>query len=206
MQTTNDTEKTMRKFIFIASIGIMLAQLMGCESKRSAVAETPADLVARGRYLVTISGCHDCHSPKIFGPHGEMMPDSTRLLSGHPAEMSYPIWKPEDMQNNAVGLTNAMLTTWAGPWGVSFAANITPDQETGIAEWTEETYVRALRTGRHQGQPNGRMMLPPMPWPNFAQMTDSDLKAMWTYLRSIPPVKNQVPLPVPPETPLPTGN
>jgi len=102
-------------------------------------------------------------------------------------------------QRNAAALTNPMLTAWAGPWGVSFAANLTPDKETGIAEWSEEGFVRALRTGKHQGQPNGRDILPPMPWELFKAMTDDDVKAMFAYLRSLPAVKNQVPLPVLPD-------
>ena len=93
---------------------------------------------------------------------------------------------------------NPMLTAWAGPWGVSFAFNLTPDKETGIAEWSEENFVRAIRTGKHQGQPNGRDILPPMPWEQYKNFTDEDIKAVFAYLRSIPPVKNQVPLPVVP--------
>jgi hypothetical protein len=92
--------------------------------------------------------------------------------------------------------TNDSLTAWAGPWGVSFAINLTPDVETGIGEWSEESFIRLARTGKHQGQPNGRDILPPMPWFNMKELTDADLKAMWAYLRSLQPVKNQVPLPV----------
>ncbi len=91
-----------------------------------------------------------------------------------------------------------MLTAWAGPWGVSFAVNLTPDRETGIGEWNEEMFIKAMRTGKHQGQPNGRDILPPMPWPDLKDLTDGDLKAIWAYLRSVPPVKNQVPFPLPP--------
>jgi len=81
---------------------------------------------------------------------------------------------------------------------VSFAANLTPDKTTGIGEWSEATFIQAIRTGKHQGQPNGRDILPPMPWNFIKEATDDDLKAIWAYLRSIPPVKNQVPFPVPP--------
>ena len=84
---------------------------------------------------------------------------------------------------------------------VSFAANLTPDTATGIGEWTEETFVRAIRTGKHQGQPNGREILPPMPWPAFKNLSDGDLRAIWAYLRSVKPVKNQVPFPIPPNAP-----
>ena len=92
-----------------------------------------------------------------------------------------------------------MLTAWAGPWGVSFAANLTPDKETGIAEWSEDAFIRSMRTGKHQGQPNGRDILPPMPWEDIKVATEEDLKAIWAYLRSLPPIKNQVPFPVPPK-------
>jgi hypothetical protein len=87
-------------------------------------------------------------------------------------------------------------TAWAGPWGVSFTANLTPDAETGIGEWTFETFRSALRTGRHMGR--GRPILPPMPWPVYGQMTDADLEAIFTYLKSRPAVKNRVPEPLPP--------
>ena len=101
-------------------------------------------------------------------------------------------------QRHAAALTDSNLTAWAGPWGVSFSANLTPDMETGIAEWEESTFIQAMRTGKHQGQPIGRNILPPMPWPMIGQATDEDLKAIWAYLRSIPPINNQVPFPVPP--------
>ncbi|HEY1233483.1 MAG TPA: diheme cytochrome c-553 [Candidatus Binatia bacterium] len=172
----------------------------GCAEKK--IAEPT--LVERGKYLVTIGGCHDCHTPKIPVPGGSPLLDEKRLLAGHPADAPYPTWNPADLQQrNAIALTNPMLTAWAGPWGVSFAINLTPDKETGIGEWSEENFVQALRTGKHQGQPNGRAILPPMPWENTKAMTDDDLKAMFAYLLSIPAVKNQVPLPALPSGPAP---
>ncbi len=125
--------------------------------------------------------------------------DSTRFFSGHPSQMPYPEWVPTDMeQRNAVVLVGGMLTAWAGPWGVSFPANLTPDDSTGLGEWTEEAFIQALRSGKHQGQPNGRMILPPMPWELYRWATDDDLKAIWAYLQTIPAIENMVPLPVPP--------
>jgi mono/diheme cytochrome c family protein len=162
--------------------------------------------IARGKYLVTITGCHDCHTPKVEGPGGKPVLDEKRLMAGHPEEAPYPTWTPDDMkQRNAMALTNPMLTAWAGPWGVSFAINLTPDKETGIAEWSENNFIQALRTGKHQGQPNGREILPPMPWEDFKALTDRDMKAMFAYLQSLPPVKNQVPLPLPPAAAAPAG-
>ncbi len=172
-------------------IGSVLVAFIGCEQKAPA-----SDPVKRGEYLVIIGGCHDCHTPKSMSPAGMPEPDMTSMLSGHPSAEPYPLWKPEDLQtNNALASTNPMLTAWAGPWGVSFGANLTPDVETGIGEWTEQAFIQAIRTGKHQGQPNGRDILPPMPWPSMKLMTDEDLKAVWAYLRSIPAVKNQVPVP-----------
>ena len=126
--------------------------------------------------------------------------DMQRLLSGHPADLPPPSWSPSDLgQKNVVATTNAAFTTWAGPWGVSFAINLTPDKETGIGEWSEDMFIKVARSGKHQGQPNGRDILPPMPWFNMKDLSDDDLKAMWAYLKSIPPVKNQVPLPMLPD-------
>ena len=184
----------------IAKLGlvVVVCTALGCAEKKT-VTETP---VERGKYLVSIAACHDCHTPKIEGPDGKPVLDEKRMLSGHPEKAPYPTWSPKDMeQRSAMALTNSMLTAWAGPWGVSFAFNLTPDKETGIAEWSEQNFMQALRTGKHQGQPNGRDILPPMPWDVYKSMTDDDLKAVYAYLRSIPPVKNQVPLPVLPGAP-----
>ena len=90
------------------------------------------------------------------------------------------------------------MTAFAGPWGVSFTANLTPDKETGLGEWTEEMFIATMRTGRHQGK--GRPLLPPMPYFNLAALTDEDIKSVFAYLQSIPPVHNKVPAPIdPPE-------
>jgi hypothetical protein len=89
------------------------------------------------------------------------------------------------------------MTTWAGPWGVSFAANLTPDNKTGIGLMSEEMFIKSLRTGKHRGML--RDILPPMPWQNLAKVSDEDLKAMFAYLKSLPPVANRVPDPIPPK-------
>ncbi len=181
--------------LLVITSAIILTMLPGCQK-----AETPElPTVERGAYLVTIMGCNDCHSPKVMDPVLGPVPDTTRLLSGQPQDAPYPTWSPEDLaKRNMMAATNMHLSAWAGPWGVSFTANLTPDKETGLGEWTEEAFLQAIRTGKHQGQPNGRQILPPMPWPMIREASDTDLKSVWAYLRSLPPVKNQVPLPVPP--------
>jgi hypothetical protein len=96
------------------------------------------NFVDRGKYLVTLGGCNDCHTPKVPGLGGAPVLDTRRLLSGHPENVPPPIWTPKDAeQRNVLATTNDMLTAWAGPWGVSFASNLTPDNATGIGEWSE---------------------------------------------------------------------
>ncbi len=108
----------MRKMVFLLISGGLFIFLMGCQQQAPA-----PNQVERGKYLVTIGGCHDCHTPKQMNAAGMPEPDMTSLLSGHPAEAPYPTWKPEDLQmNNAIASTNPMLTAWAGPWGVSFGS------------------------------------------------------------------------------------
>lgn len=153
---------------------------------------TKEEMVKRGDYIVTTSGCNDCHSPKIpMSP----MPDSTRLLSGHPAKDPLPPLTKADLSTPWIRLTPD-LTAFVGFWGISYAANLTPDSTTGIGAWTEAQFINTIRSGKHLG--NGRDILPPMPWPFVAKMTDDDLKAVFAYLHSLPPVNNKVPAPVSP--------
>ena len=156
-------------------------------------ASAPADRkVERGRYLVTTSGCHDCHTPFKMGPKGPE-PDMSRMLSGHPQDMQLP--PPPQPVGPWIASVAATNTAWAGPWGISYTANLTPD-ETGLGKWTQRNFTEAIRTGKHMGR--GRPILPPMPIPMYKHFNDADLDAIWAYLRSIPPVRNRVPEPVAP--------
>lgn len=150
--------------------------------------------VARGKYLVTVGGCNDCHTPWKLGKNGPE-PDMTRMLSGHPEQLAMPA-APALGEGPWVTSVSGTMTAWSGPWGVSFTANLTPDPETGLGKWTEKDFVDALRSGRHMGR--GRPILPPMPWQNYGTMTDADLRAVFAYLRSIPAIRNRVPEPRPP--------
>jgi mono/diheme cytochrome c family protein len=157
--------------------------------------------IKRGEYLVNYGGCNDCHTPKMLMPNGPQ-PDPARLLSGHPADAQLPSVPPGVVgpnPNQWAALTNADLTAWAGPWGTSFAANITPDVATGIGGWTADLFIETMRTGKHLGV--GRPILPPMPWFDLAVLNDGDLRAVFAYLKSIKPIKNQVPQPIPPKGP-----
>ena len=153
-------------------------------------------LIERGRYLVTVGGCNDCHTPLKMTARGPVH-DMDRMLSGHPEALKMP---PAPKADGPWLWTGAATNTaFAGPWGVTYASNLTPDKNTGTGIWTQEMFVNALRLGKHWGQPGARSIQPPMPWANLAQMRDEDLRAIWAYLRSVPPVRNQVPDYQPPE-------
>jgi mono/diheme cytochrome c family protein len=151
--------------------------------------------VARGKYLVDTSGCMDCHTPWKMGAKGPE-PDKSRHLTGHPEALKLPA-PPTLPEGPWTTISAATNTAWAGPWGVSYTANLTPDKETGLGDWTERDFIQTFRTGRRMGK--GREILPPMPIPAYSNFTDQDLGAIHAYLRSLPPVRNKVPEPVPPK-------
>ena len=192
----------MKNVIFIFFFWVM--SLTSCtDSKQSAseenakvTASTPQETLKRGEYLVKIAGCNDCHSAKKMGAQGpEIIPDL--MLAGYPSDR--PMVKFDDKKiKQGFAQFYPDLTAAAGPWGVSFAANLTPD-ETGIGNWTEEQFKKALTQGKSKGLDGGRMLLPPMPWANYATMPETDVKAIFAYLKSIKPVKNLVPQPITPD-------
>lgn len=158
---------------------------------------TKAELLEKGSYRVRTAGCNDCHTPKKMTAEGPV-PDESRMLSGFPAgtklpDITYDATKP----GNWI-LFGPELTAAVGPWGITFSANLTPDSTTGLGAWTTEMFIKTMRTGKHMGQEGGRPILPPMPWNELKNMTDEDLTAIFTFLQSIPAIKNQVPAPVPP--------
>jgi hypothetical protein len=155
------------------------------------------DLLDRGRYLVTAGHCYDCHTPKKMTPNGPV-DDSSRTLSGHPANEPLPPIDAKALKPGYWMMFSPGLTAIVGPWGISYTANLTPDSATGIGAWSEEVFIKTLRTGKHLGQENGRQILPPMPWYNLAKLKEEDLKSIYTYLRSLPPISNRVPAPVSP--------
>jgi hypothetical protein len=148
--------------------------------------------IERGEYLVKITGCDDCHSPKKMGSQGpEIIPEFR--LSGYPS--TRPIQKPDsNVVQQGWALFGADLTSAVGPWGMSFAGNITSD-ETGIGNWSEAQFIKALREGKFKGMDNTRPLLPPMPWFAYKNMTDDDLKSIYAFLKTVKPVENVVPAP-----------
>lgn len=185
--------KLLAAFLFFSFLLVILMQISCNKSEKPEM--TKEEMVIRGAYLVTLGGCNHCHSPKIMTDMGPV-PDTTRLLSGHPADAKLLPVDTSMVQMGKWILTTDDLTAWVGPWGISYPVNLTPDEPTGIGTWTDEVFIKALRTGKHMGI--GRPTLPPMPWADIAKSTDEDLKAIFAYLKSLPPVRNKVPDPVPP--------
>jgi hypothetical protein len=192
-------DMTVRRSTWFFGAGLIAASALavlgiGCQQQPAQpVAQKPAapthdEMVARGKYLVTVAGCNDCHTPFKMGPSGPE-PDMSRMLSGHPEDSKLPA--PPKLSQQWAMAGSGDNTAWAGPWGITYTANLTPDQNTGIGIWDEGMFIKAMHTGRHMG--DGRPIQPPMPWPWIAQMTDDDLKAMFAYLKSIPPIVNHVP-------------
>ena len=150
----------------------------------------PADVVEKGRKIVLAGDCHVCHTPWTFNETlGAPAPDFTRMLSGHPEGAPDPLGKlgPQDM-----ALVGPTFTSFALPFGVTYSRNLTPDIETGTGKWTEEQFLDVFRKARHT---DGRTILPPMPWDMIRHNSDANLRAVFAFLQSIPPIKNAVPDP-----------
>ncbi len=185
--------------LMILSLGIFIYSCSGKEKTTEENTEemkamTNDEMVARGKYIVSTSGCNDCHTPKLFSEKG-MEPDMSKMLSGHPSGSTLPPYDPKMV--GAWILFSPDLTACVGPWGISYSANLTPS-ESGTGNWTEEQFLNAIKNGKHMGMDNQRPIMPPMPWQEIKNMTDDDLKSIFAFLRTIPPVDNVVPAYQPP--------
>ncbi len=165
------------------------------------LAESQDAMVKRGAKLVMVGGCMDCHTPFRRGAGGPEK-DLARGLSGHPAELKLPTPPLLKAEWNWAG--SATMTAFVGPWGISYAANLTPDRETGIGNWKEKDFIQALRTGKHVGV--ARPIQPPMPWQTLAGLPEKDLQVIFAYLMAQPAVKNKVPDYVPNIVPAQAGS
>ena len=139
--------------------------------------------IERGNYLVNYLGhCAGCHTP--LAPDGES--DMSLYLSGVPAKYA----------GTKVG--RSQVAGFPGPRGARFyAANLTPDPETGLGRWSEEQFVR---TFKHGVRPDGtKYATSPMEWNIYANMKEEDVRAIYRYLRTINPIPNKVPTNIPPK-------
>ena len=175
------------KLIYSIVFGAFILALTQCNQSKVEKGQdqtiiTQDSLIKKGQYLVTTLGCNDCHSPKRMGAQGpELIPEL--MLSGFPSSIQMPPI-PSEALKNGWSLFYPDLTAAVGPWGVSFAGNITPD-ETGIGTWSLEQFKIAITKGKFKGLENGRSLLPPMPSQNYAQMTDEDADMIVKAIRKV---------------------
>ncbi len=187
-----------RKILFLTAIVFIGATVfVACSdtpgrSKNMNVLPDSSALVARGEYLVNSIGCDDCHSPKKMGPQGPEVIADLRF-SGFQQNGQLPKINTAEVKKGFLMFTPD-LTAAIGPWGISYAGNISSDA-TGIGNWTEANFIRAIRQGKLKGLENSRPLLPPMPWPVYKNLTDNDLKSIFAYLKTSKPVENIVPGP-----------
>lgn len=194
-----------RPSIAIAAIAALVMVFVGCEqptpagsSDQPAVATAQAapasaatgGVVERGKYLVAAGACIECHTPFRMGANGPE-PDLSRLLSGHPESEVVDPPPPPTPHSGPTWMWSQSNTMFQGAFGTSYAINLTPDEATGIGAWTEDIFVQSIKTGRHWGA--SRPILPPMPWQSYSRLTEDDLKAIYAYLRTLPPIENRVP-------------
>jgi mono/diheme cytochrome c family protein len=179
----------------LATIALSIGPTIGCDRPGpggSAKVDPHQAQVERGLVLVRAGACNDCHTPMAFDEKlGMPVPRMDRMLSGHPEGAPDPASTLVGEDQAAIGPT---FTSFKLPFGVVYAANITPDVETGTGAWTDAQFIATMRAGQHLGI-RGRPVLPPMPWMSLRELSDDDLRAIWAYLRSVPAVKNRVPQP-----------
>ncbi|MGD2004736.1 MAG: c-type cytochrome [Flavobacteriaceae bacterium] len=193
--------KTFLPYLFLISFILITAcEQYKCQDHPHDRAQENVSLekqIAMGKRLVTALGCNDCHSPKVFSATGVALNDSL-LLSGHHGPLPLPSSPFQEIDARFWMVFATDGTASIGPWGVSYASNLTP-HETGLKGWTIEQFTRAMQEGKYKGLPEGRTLLPPMPWPGYQALTDEELKAIFSYLQHLPAVANRVPAPMPPQ-------
>lgn len=183
----------MRNFLYIkVIITSIIFALPGFLCLYSEEDKGNSAIIEQGRFLVDQLGCNTCHTPKIRTDKG-LVPDPDRLLSGHPANDELPeVSKGLVGEGKWAGVYSESLTAWAGPWGVTYAANLTPDKETGLGNWSKDNFISTIKLGIHTTS-LAREISPPMPWEQISMLGESELEAIYYYLMSIKPVKNKVP-------------
>lgn len=191
--------KVQTRLLLLATMVVLAA----CNQKKTTmepvdpVAESEKDIVDRGAYLVNVLGCADCHTPKKMTEQGPV-PDMDKHLMGFDVSRPLPP-KPEGVPLGPWILFNGELTAAVGPWGTSYAANLTP-HETGIGTWSLEQFQKALKEGKYKGLDNSRPIMPPMPVQAYKHLNDDDVEAIYIFLKTIKPLDNIVPAYEPPSS------
>lgn len=197
----HQTILTMKNFVYVLCC-LSFYLMTSCKEQNNKETSTTADtetesLVDRGKYLVNIMDCVACHTPKKMTDQGPV-PDMDRYMMGFDGSSELPPL-PENVPLGPWILFNGELTATAGPWGTSYAGNLTP-HETGLGNWTLEQFGKAMREGKYKGLANSRPIMPPMPVEAYRHLSDEDIEAIFTYLKSIEPIENVVPAYRPPSS------
>lgn len=155
--------------VALAAIGISWLSLRK-PAQRAAVAEkveiTP-QRVERGKYLVqNVSICFDCHSERVQDQYGLPFKPGREGVGGF-------VWSKQ------IGFPGTLA-----------AANLTPDRETGLGEWTDGEILRAMREGVDR---EGKAIFPIMPYSHLRTLGDEDAKSIVAYLRTLKPVRYERP-------------
>lgn len=198
----------MKKWIYRTCLwSLPVVWMAACNAPKQ---ETPAEpappvfggfdsQVKWGEHLVKVAGCNDCHTPKKMGPNGPEV-DMSLMLSGHPSTAPAAAFDKHEAAKKGLIVTQT-FTTWTGPWGTTYAANLTSDS-TGIGGWKESQFLKCLHEKKWMGLDGTRPLMPPMSLMPATEMSDDELKAIFAYLKTTPPVKNVIPvadlLPPPP--------
>lgn len=186
------------RLIFRIALSIFLCSCQNNKDKESSTTNEPVQTessIEKGKYLVEVMDCTSCHTPKVFTPNGPV-PDPERLFGGYDASQPFPELSEDELEiAKKWVLFYPDLTAAIGPWGVSFAGNIS-SSDTGIGTWTYDQFKRAITEGKFKGLENSRTLQPPMPWQAYGTLKDEDIKAIYDYLKSTKPVHNIVPAPM----------
>jgi len=171
-----------RNYILSFAVLIVLSALTFFTLNAQASNQYQDATLDHGKYIATIAGCTDCHTPlkpeynkppqelsleqiQNIAFNANLVLDETKILSGG---------RPFDL----------------GPAGILFTRNLTPDEETGVGSWSDDQLKIAIKTGIDN---EGQVLFPVMPYHVFNGMADADLEAVIAYIRSVEPVSNQVP-------------
>lgn len=172
----------MRNFtVFILAFALAFVGLISLQQPAIAGNGLQDDVLAHGKYIATIAGCTDCHTPykaeyqdpkaltlqqiQTLAFNGNDTLDTDKFLSGG---------RPFDL----------------GPAGVVFTKNLTSDKDTGLGNWTDEQIKIAAKTGLDI---EGKTLFPVMPYHVYNGMADADIDAVVAYIRSVKAIKNEVP-------------
>jgi mono/diheme cytochrome c family protein len=130
--------------------------------------ERTPERLARGKYLVEgVGGCFDCHS---------------QLSEQKPEPGVAPAFEKKGSGRIVINHGELLIA----------APNLTPDPETGSGSWTDDQFARAIREGIGH---DGRTLFPMMPYEDFRNLADEDLASIIVYIRSLEPVRHELPKP-----------